>query len=81
MKIRHFIYQKLIPKTIKKHIDNQYYRDFIQLAPPERRNKLKNLNYLNYKILEYYCYIYCLLYVFFDVENIQEKQIITDIKK
>lgn len=57
---------KILPKKIKEHIETPYYRQFIELPPSERRNKLKNLSTPIYYIVLNYCYIYSLLAIFFD---------------
>lgn len=66
--MKHFIYKNLIPKAIKKQIENKDYREFLELPPEERKKRLKVNNLLYFTIVNY-CYIYSLLYILFDVEK------------
>lgn len=63
------IYKYLIPRFIKKQIENKDYRDFLELSPEVRKKRLK-INKLLLTIITYYCYLYAMLYIFFDVEKL-----------
>lgn len=67
--MKKFVYKKLIPKFIKKQIENRDYRYFLELSPEVRKEKLK-VNKIFLSIITYYCYFYAMLYIFFDVEKL-----------
>lgn len=73
--IRKWFYKKILPEKIKEHISNPYYKQFIVLEPKKRTELLnkKNVPKIVQIIIIQYCYIYCLLWIFFDVEEEKQK--------
>lgn len=73
--IRKWFYKKILPEKIKEHISNPYYKQFIVLEPKKRTELLnkKNVPKIFQIIIIQYCYIYCLLWIFFDVEEEKQK--------
>lgn len=59
---------KIIPKWIKKHIENDDYRKFLELSSEERKRRLKTNKFIYFVIIQY-CYIFCLLNIFFEVKK------------
>ena len=74
--IRKWIYKKIFPKKIKEQISNPYYREFIMLETQKRTELLnkKNISKPVQIIIIWYCYIYCLLWIFFDFEEEKQKE-------
>lgn len=68
MKILKKIIYKLLPKRIKQILNDKIFYTYITLSPDERKEKFKDLNPLQYKLLTEYCYIILKIQILFDID-------------